>query len=192
MLPNHLTLTRVVAVPLLVAVFFLETATGQWIALGIFTMAAITDFLDGYVARKSGLHSDFGKFLDPVADKLLIAAVLMMLVAFGQVSGHAIIPAVIILCREILVSGLREYLAGIDIGLPVSHLAKWKTAVQMLSIGVLIVGDSAHPFLPEDIPVRLIGEGGLWVAALLTLQTGFSYLRTGLFYMTGSAQDENK
>ena len=182
-LPNILTLSRVAVIPLFVGLFFLETATGQWIAWGVFTFAAITDFFDGYLARARGQLSAFGTFLDPVADKLLVASALLMMVGFGQIDGLAILPAVIILCREILVSGLREYLAGVLVGLPVSKLAKWKTTIQMVAIGILIVGDAAHPTLSETIPVREIGEAGLWAAAIITLITGYDYIRSGVRHM---------
>lgn len=185
-LPNILTMSRVAVIPVFVALFFLETSTGQWIACGLFALAAITDFFDGYLARARGQMSAFGTFLDPVADKLLVASALLMMVGFDQISGLVIIPAVVILCREILVSGLREYLAGFAVSLPVSRLAKWKTTVQMIAIGFLIVGESAHPAISADIPVRLIGEAGLWLAAVVTLITGFDYLRTGLRHMGGS------
>jgi cardiolipin synthase len=182
-LPNILTLSRVAVIPLFVGLFFLETATGQWIAWGVFTFAAITDFFDGYLARARGQLSAFGTFLDPVADKLLVASALLMMVGFGQIDGLAILPAVIILCREILVSGLREYLAGVSVGLPVSKLAKWKTTIQMVAIGILIVGDAAHPTISETTPVREIGEAGLWAAAIITLITGYDYIRSGLRHM---------
>jgi cardiolipin synthase len=188
-LPNALTLMRVVLIPLFVALFFLESATGQWLALAVFAVASVTDFFDGWLARRLGQLSAFGRFLDPVADKLLIAAALLMLVGFGQISGLAIIPAVVILCREILVSGLREYLAGVEIGLPVSRLAKWKTTVQMFALGFLIVGDAAHPFVSAAVPVRGIGEAGLWLAAAITLVTGWNYMRTGLRHMNGTVSE---
>ena len=185
-LPNILTLARVAVIPLFVALFFLESAIGQWIACGLFALAAITDFFDGYVARARAQLSAFGTFLDPTADKLLVASALLMMVGFGQIAGVTIIPAVIILSREILVSGLREYLAGISVGLSVSRLAKWKTAIQMVAIGFLIVGDAAHPALTKAFPVRLIGEAGLWIAAAVTLITGYDYLKTGLRHMDAS------
>lgn len=188
-LPNVLTLLRVAAVPVFAGAFFLDSAAGQWLALVVFTAAAITDFFDGYLARRDGLYSDFGRFLDPVADKLLIATALMMMVAFGQIAGLAIIPAVIILCREILVSGLREYLAGIEVDLPVSYVAKWKTTIQMLALGFLIVGDASHPPVPPEIPIRLIGEAGLWLAAAVTVFTGLDYMRAGLRHMDTGAGD---
>ena len=182
-LPNILTLSRVAVIPVLVALFFLETANGQWIACGIFIFSAITDFFDGFLARSLGQTTAFGTFLDPVADKLLVASALLMMVAFGQITGVVVIPAIIILCREILVSGLREYLSGCAVSLPVSNLAKWKTTLQMAAICILIVGDAAHPLIPDLIPVRLIGEVGLWVAAIVTIITGSEYLRIGLRHM---------
>ncbi|MEC8086686.1 MAG: CDP-diacylglycerol--glycerol-3-phosphate 3-phosphatidyltransferase [Pseudomonadota bacterium] len=182
-LPNILTLSRVAVIPVLVALFFLETANGQWIACGIFIFSAITDFFDGFLARSLGQTTAFGTFLDPVADKLLVASALLMMVAFGQIAGVVVIPAIIILCREILVSGLREYLSSFAVSLPVSNLAKWKTTLQMAAICILIVGDAAHPLIPDLIPVRLIGEMGLWVAAIVTIITGSEYLRIGLRHM---------
>ena len=182
-LPNILTLSRVAVIPVLVALFFLETANGQWIACGIFIFSAITDFFDGFLARSLGQTTAFGTFLDPVADKLLVASALLMMVAFGQITGVVVIPAIIILCREILVSGLREYLSGFAVSLPVSNLAKWKTTLQMAAICILIVGDAAHPLIPDLIPVRLIGEVGLWIAAIVTIITGSEYLRIGLRHM---------
>ena len=181
--PIILTLARVGVIPVFVALFFLETAAAQWFAWGLFTMAAVTDFLDGYIARLRCQISALGSFLDPVADKLLVTSALFMMVGFGQISGIVIIPAVIILCREILVTGLREYLAGISVVLPVSRLAKWKTTVQMIAIGLLILGDAAHPAVPVTLPVRVIGEIGLWGAAIITLITAYDYLRTSLQHM---------
>ncbi len=175
-LPNLLTLFRIAVIPGLVVLFYIETRFASWLACGLFSVAAITDFLDGYVARARKQQSAFGRFLDPVADKLLVASTLLMMVAFGQIRGLVILPALVILCREITVSGLREYLAGLRVGVPVSQLAKWKTTLQMVAIAVLIVGDNG----PRDIPVLEIGEIGLWAAAILTIVTGYDYLRAGL------------
>ena len=182
-LPNILTMSRVAVIPVFVALFFLETPAGQWIACGLFILSAVTDFFDGFLARSLGQTTAFGTFLDPVADKLLVASALLMMVAFGQIAGAVVIPAIIILCREILVSGLREYLSSFAVSLPVSNLAKWKTTLQMAAICILIVGDAAHPLIPDLIPVRLIGEVGLWIAAIVTIITGSEYLRIGLRHM---------
>ena len=184
-LPNLLTLFRIAAIPGIVALFFLDSDLGKYLACGLFGIAAITDFFDGYVARAYGQQSSFGKFLDPVADKLLVSSALLMATGFGQISGLTILPAVVILCREILVSSLREFLARVQIGVPVSTLAKWKTMIQMFAIGFLIVGDSG----PDALPTRLIGEWGLWAAAVLTLITGYDYLRASLHHLTGETDD---
>ncbi|HJO88101.1 MAG: CDP-diacylglycerol--glycerol-3-phosphate 3-phosphatidyltransferase [Alphaproteobacteria bacterium] len=175
-LPNLLTLSRIAVIPILVWLFFLDGAVPRWIALGFFTLAGITDFFDGYLARVRGQYSALGKFLDPVADKILIAAVILMLVAFDRISGLTVLPAVIILIREILVSGLREFLANLHVGVPVSRLAKWKTTIQMFALGFLIVGDAS----PDWIPAVLIGDIGVWLAAGLTLITGYDYMQAGL------------
>jgi CDP-diacylglycerol---glycerol-3-phosphate 3-phosphatidyltransferase len=182
-LPNLLTLSRILAIPLVVASFYVPGDYARWFACALFSAAGITDWLDGHVARRWEQQSELGRFLDPIADKLLVAATLFMLVAKGRFSTEwSLLPALVILCREILVSGLREYLAGLRVGMPVSRLAKWKTAIQMVAIGVLIVGDAGPAFLP----VTAIGELLLWVAALLTLMTGYDYLRAGLAHMTGA------
>ncbi len=184
-LPNLLTLSRIFAIPALVGAFFLSSPLSNWIVLGLFTAAALTDWLDGYFARSRGEVSGLGRFLDPVADKLLVAATLLMLVFVGQISGVTILPALVILCREIMVSGLREFLAEISVSVPVSRLAKWKTVVQMVAIGFLIVGDAGwHVF-----PVVEIGMVGIWLAALLTLYTGYDYLRAGLQHMLAMQED---
>lgn len=171
--PNLLTLSRIVAVPVLVLLFYLDGDVWRWIACVFFTAAALTDFFDGYLARAWSEQSSLGRFLDPIADKLLVAAAILMLVAFGRIAGLVVLPALVILCREILVSGLREFLAELNVGLPVSRLAKWKTTIQMVALGFLIVGDSG----PAIVPVQWIGEVGLWTAAVLTAITGYDYLR---------------
>ena len=177
--PMLLTLFRIAAIPGIVALLYLDTVLGRYLACTLFGIAAITDFFDGYLARAWSQQSKMGQFLDPVADKLLVAAAILMMAGFGQISGLVILPAIVILCREIMVSGLREFLAEIRVGIPVSTLAKWKTTLQMFSIGFLIVGDTG----PEFLPTRLIGETGLWIAALLTLITGYDYLHAGLRHM---------
>jgi len=181
-LPNLLTLSRILAIPLVVATFYITGDYARWFGCALFSAAAVTDWLDGHMARRWEQQSELGRFLDPIADKLLVAATLFMLVAFDRLSAAAFLPALVILCREILVSGLREYLAGLRAGVsvPVSRLAKWKTAIQMTAIGVLIVGDAGSAL----IPVAAIGELLLWAAALLTLVTGYDYLRLGVSHMT--------
>ncbi len=178
-LPNLLTLSRIGAIPVLLALFYVEVPWVRWVACALFTAACITDYFDGYIARARKQVSPLGRFLDPVADKLLVAAVLLMLASFDRMSGPTLLPAVVILCREIIVSGLREFLAELRVGMPASRLAKWKTGIQMTAIGVLIVGDAG----PEALPIRLIGEVGLWLAAILTLITGYDYLRAGLAHI---------
>jgi cardiolipin synthase len=182
-LPNLLTLSRILAVPIVVASFYVAGDYARWFACALFTAAAVTDWLDGHMARRWAQQSEIGRFLDPIADKLLVAATLLMLTATERLPQGALLPALVILCREILVSGLREYLAELRVGLPVSKLAKWKTAIQMVAIGFLIVGDAGPAFLP----VKSIGGGLLWIAASLTLVTGYDYLRAGLSHMTRAA-----
>ena len=180
-LPNVLTLSRIGVIPVLVGLLFFDDPHARWIACFVFSLAAVTDYFDGQIARALRQVSPLGVFLDPIADKLLVSATLLMLTATGHITGFAVLPALVILCREILVSGLREFLAGLRVSVPVSRLAKWKTALQMVALGVLIVGDAG----PAAIPVTGIGETGLWAAALLTLVTGYDYLRTGLAHMRG-------
>jgi cardiolipin synthase (CMP-forming) len=181
-LPNLLTLSRILVIPVVVGSFYMQGDYARWIACLLFSAAAVTDWLDGHMARRWQQQSEIGRFLDPIADKLLVAATLFMLTAFGRLSAQAVMPALVILCREILVSGLREYLAGLRVGMPVSKLAKWKTVIQMVAIGVLIVGDAGPGFLP----VATIGEMLLWIAASLTLVTGYDYLQAGLRHMARS------
>jgi cardiolipin synthase len=186
-LPNMLTLSRIGAIPLLV----LFVAWGEpWtnvVAAAIFTVAGITDYLDGRLAREMLQLSDFGRMLDPIADKLLIGATLMALVGFGHLPGWGIYPAIVIMLREILVSGLREYLAEIRVGLPVTKLAKWKTGVQMLALGLLLLGGAGARVLGLGwLPMAWIGGTLLWIAAALTLITGWDYLNAGLRHVTAT------
>jgi cardiolipin synthase len=178
-LPNLLTLSRIAAIPLVIVTFYLPSPWGPWIGCGLFALAGFTDWLDGRLARLWQQQSELGRFLDPIADKLLVAAILFMLAALQRISPLTIFPALVILSREILVSGLREHLAGLRVRVPSSRLAKWKTGIQMVSIGVLLVGNAG----PAGVPVTLIGELMLWVAAGLTLVTGYDYLRAGLIHM---------
>ncbi|HKS88984.1 MAG TPA: CDP-diacylglycerol--glycerol-3-phosphate 3-phosphatidyltransferase [Stellaceae bacterium] len=182
-LPNLLTISRILAIPLVVATFYVHGDYARWFACALFSAAGVTDWLDGHMARRWSQQSDLGRFLDPIADKLLVAATLLMLTATDRLSAAAVLPALVILCREILVSGLREYLAALRVGMPVSRLAKWKTAIQMVAIGFLLIGDAG----PAVLPVAGIGEFLLWVAALLTLVTGYDYLRAGLAHMSRAA-----
>lgn len=176
--PNILTYTRIVAIPVVVGLFFLPDPLGSWLAFGFYVYACITDFFDGYLARAWHQQSALGRFLDPIADKLLVAGVLFALVGADRINGYEIIPAGIILGREILVSGLREFLIELRVGMPVSQLAKWKTGIQMLALGFLLVGPNGPDFW--DVPTLMIGVVGLWLAALLTLITGFDYLYVGM------------
>ncbi|WP_417317429.1 CDP-diacylglycerol--glycerol-3-phosphate 3-phosphatidyltransferase [Emcibacter sp.] len=178
-LPNILTLSRILMIPLLVGSFYIQGHAGNWIGFAIFSLAGITDFFDGYLARKLGQSSKLGAFMDPIADKLLIAAALMMMVAVERISGLSVLAAVVILCREFLVSGLREFLAELKVSVPVTKLAKWKTTIQIFALGFLLVGEAS----PQAIPSIEIGDACLWAAAILTLYTGYDYLRAGLRYM---------
>jgi len=178
-LPNLLTLSRIVAIPVVVCLMlFVEAPTGNWLAFAVYCYASITAFFDGFLARAWKQQSSLGRFLDPIADKLLISALLLALVGVDRFDGVHILPAAVILCREILVSGLREFLATARVGLPVSTLAKWKTTVQILALGFLIVGPAGPQFGP--LSTTQVGLYGLWIAALLTLVTGFDYLVAGL------------
>jgi cardiolipin synthase len=176
--PNLLTVSRIALIPLLAALFYVPGDWARYVACAVFVIAATTDFFDGYVARSLKLQSPFGRWLDPIADKLLVVATVLMLVGFDRAP---LLPALVIVLREIMVSGLREYMAEVSAGLPVSRLAKWKTAVQMTAIGFLVVGDAG----PVWLHVAWIGWVGLWAAAILTLVTGWDYLNAGLQHMLG-------
>ncbi len=177
-LPNILTYGRVVAVPVLAGGLIASDALWmRWVALGIFILAGITDFFDGYLARAWSQQSALGRMLDPIADKLLVAASLLVLVADRTIASWSLWAAIVILCREILVSGLREFLSELRVSVPVSRVAKYKTTVQMVSLGFLIAGPAGELVLPGTIT---IGLGLLWVAALLTIYTGWDYLKVGI------------
>ncbi len=180
-LPNVLTYGRVVAVPVVViCMFWPEEYWMRWVALGVFAVAGITDYFDGYLARAWSQQSALGRMLDPIADKLLVAACLLMLVADRTISSWSIWAAIVILSREILVSGLREYLAELRVSVPVSAIAKWKTALQLVSVGFLIAGPAGEAVLPGT---TLIGLVLLWIAAVLTLWTGWDYFRAGIHHV---------
>ena len=180
-LPNILTLSRIAAIPLLVALMAWHTPGTDLAACALFAVAGFTDWLDGRIARQQKLQSDLGRMLDPIADKLLVGATLMALAGMARLSKFGLYPAIVIMCREILVSGLREYLAGLAVRLPVTRLAKWKTGLQMVALGTLLAGDPGAARLGLAwLPVQAIGEVMLWAAALLTLVTGWDYLLAGL------------
>jgi len=192
-LPNVITLSRIAAIPLLVVLVALRMPAADLAACVVFSAAALTDYYDGKLARSRRQQSDLGRMLDPIADKLLVGAALMMLVGQNRLSGPALYPAIVIMLREILVSGLREYLAGIRIGLPVTKLAKWKTGFQMGALGTLLAGDTTARFLHLGfLPVSMIGEAMLWVAAGLTLWTGWDYMTAGWRHATVSTDPLRK
>jgi CDP-diacylglycerol--glycerol-3-phosphate 3-phosphatidyltransferase len=184
-LPNILTLSRIFAVPILVFLLWKPSWFDYAITFGLYCLVGITDYFDGYLARTQGTVSRLGVFLDPIADKIMVVAVVIMLISSRQASGvpiihdFHIIPALVILLREITVSGLREFLAGIQVSVPVSRLAKWKTTFQLVALGALILAGA----LPQWDWVHVVGLGSLWAAAALTLLTGWDYLRVGLRHM---------
>ena len=184
-LPNLLTYGRILAVPLVVLCFFLEgelqsSEFARWSAFAIFILASVTDYLDGYLARAWKQTSNIGRMLDPIADKLLVATCLLLLAADtdhrGGIAGWSLWAAIIILCREILVSGLREYLAALKVSVPVTQLAKWKTTIQMVAIAVLLLGPAGDKIVPYWTQM---GITLLWIAAIVTLYTGYDYFRAG-------------
>jgi cardiolipin synthase len=184
-LPNILTYARIAAVPVVVGLMYWQSILDgglwlRWLALAIFIAAGVTDILDGYFALMWGQQSSLGKMLDPIADKLLVASCLLMLAADGTIRGWTLLAAVIILCREILVSGLREFLADLHVSIPVTKLAKWKTMGQLVALGFLIAGEAGVKVLPQTIE---IGIALMWLSAIVTLYTGWDYLRAGLRYM---------
>ncbi len=188
-LPNLLTYSRCAAVPLVAAcLFWADILHGgvwlRWVALGLFIAAAVTDFFDGYLARALSQQSAIGRMLDPIADKLLVSTSLLMLASDGTIRGWSLWAAVVILCREILVSGLREFLAELRVSVPVSRLAKWKTTLQLVAVGVLLAGPAGDKLVPG---ITLIGLTLLWVSAVLTIYTGFDYFRAGARHLVEEA-----
>lgn len=176
-LPNNLTLFRIAIIPVIVAFMMIPEAWAAWSALGLYTAACVTDWLDGYLARRMNIQSAFGRFLDPIADKLLIAVLLLMFAGLERLDGWWIIPAAAILFREILIAGLREFLGPQNITIHVSKLAKWKTTAQMIAMGFLVVGHFGDVLVPETM---LVGQILLSVAAALTIMTGWSYMSQGI------------
>ncbi len=199
--PNILTYARIAAIPVVVASMYWQAILQgglwlRWVALAVFIAAGITDFFDGYLARSWDQQSKLGRMLDPIADKLLVASTLLMLAADETIKGWSLFAAIIILCREILVSGLREYLAELRVSVPVTQLAKWKTALQLVAIGFLLCGEAGDTVLSQQVldwrwktpdgPIPLANSVGLvllWISALLTLYTGWDYFRAGMRHL---------
>jgi cardiolipin synthase len=186
-LPNILTMSRIGAIPVLVLLVAIGGPAADFLAALVFTGAGVTDYLDGKLARERLQLSDFGRMLDPIADKLLVGATLMALVGFARLPEGGIYPAIVIMLREILVSGLREFLAEVRVGLPVTKLAKWKTGLQMAALGLLLLGrDGAHVIALGWLPMAWLGGTLLWAAAALTLITGWDYWLAGLRHVTAT------
>jgi cardiolipin synthase len=184
-LPNLLTYGRIAAVPVVVGCMYFQAILQyglwlRWVALAIFIAAGITDILDGYVARAWAQQSSLGRMLDPIADKLLVSSCLLMLAADETIRGWSLFAAIIILCREILVSGLREYLAELRVSVPVSRVAKWKTFGQLLAVGFLLAGEAGDSVFPFT---TAIGLALLWLSAIVTIYTGWDYLRASLRHL---------
>jgi cardiolipin synthase len=197
-LPNILTYARIAAIPVVVGCIFAQSILDyplwlRWVAVAVFIAAAVTDYLDGYYARIWNQHSAFGRMLDPIADKLLVASCLLMLAADGIIHGWTLWAAIVILCREILVSGLREYLAALRVSVPVTRLAKWKTTIQLVAIGFLLAGEAGDLMMSAMSPrigplVTQIGLLLLWASAIITMYTGYDYFRAGIHHLI--AEDE--
>ena len=180
-IPNILTIGRIIIVPFFVFAFYLPGFYGDVVAFALFMVASFTDFLDGLLARMFKEESKLGELLDPIADKIIVAAALILLVMNGTIKNYEVIAAIIILTREILVSGLREFLAKGKIKLPVSNLAKLKTFLQMVSIAILLTGETGNKIINfQDYNAQTIGITLLWLSAFLTLYTGYEYLRKGI------------
>lgn len=178
-LPNILSIARLALLPVIIWLFFMEAHWGAkavWLCFILYAIGAITDWLDGYLARKMKIVSDFGTFFDPISDKIFVASMLVLLVGFERLPGLWMVPVLVILAREFLISGLREYLGPRNIQVPVMKLAKWKTAVQMIAIGLLVIG----PYAPYTLES---GRWGLAIAALLTVITGWGYMKAGLDHL---------
>jgi cardiolipin synthase len=192
-LPNILTYARIAAIPVVIGCVFAQSIMDgplwlRWVALAVFIAAGVTDFLDGYYARIWDQQSAFGRMLDPIADKLLVASCLLMLAADGIIHGWTLWAAIVILCREILVSGLREYLADLRVSVPVTKLAKWKTTVQLVAIGFLLAGEAGDQLVGAIAPqlgpvVTQIGLLLLWISAIVSIYTGWDYFRAGIHHL---------
>ena len=182
-IPNILTIGRIILVPILIFAFYLPGALGDWIPFFIFVLASFTDFLDGLLARLYKEESKLGELLDPIADKIIVASALVLLVMSGTIINYEVIAAIIILTREILISGLREFLAKVQVNMPVTSLAKFKTFIQMFAIATLLTGESGNKLINfGDYNAHLIGIVLLWMAAFLTLYTGYDYVKKGIIH----------
>jgi len=195
-IPNILTVARLILIPILVTSFYMPWKITNLVVATLFMAASLTDYFDGYLARAMKVQSNFGRCLDPIADKLLVSVALIMLVHFGNGNLMLTIPAMIIICREILVSGLREFLAGLNVSVPVTRLSKWKTAIQMIAITMLLLAGNGAEYTYNEIMdfveatafirstfndmVLILGEVLLIVASFLTVVTGYIYLKIGL------------
>ncbi len=192
-LPNILTYARIAAIPVVVGCIYAQAIMDgplwlRWVALAVFITAGVTDFFDGYYARIWDQQSAFGRMLDPIADKLLVASCLLMLAADGIIHNWSLWAAIVILCREILVSGLREYLAALRVSVPVTNLAKWKTTVQLVAIGFLLAGDAGDQLvgMVANQLGPVVTQTGLlllWISAIVTIYTGWDYLRAGIHHL---------
>jgi cardiolipin synthase (CMP-forming) len=187
-LPNILTYARIAAVPVVVGCIYAQSIMDgplwlRWVAVAVFIAAGVTDYLDGYYARIWNQQSAFGRMLDPIADKLLVSSCLLILAADGIIHGWSLWAAIVILCREILVSGLREYLAALRVSVPVTKLAKWKTTVQLVAIGFLLAGEAGDQVIQVMPLVTQIGLWLLWASAIVTIYTGYDYFRAGIHHL---------
>ena len=180
-IPNILTIGRIILVPIFIGAFYLPGSMGDWIPFFIFILASFTDFFDGLLARLYKEESKLGELLDPIADKIIVTSALFLLVMNGTIKEFEIIAAIIIMIREILISGLREFLAKVQVTMPVSKLAKFKTFIQMFAIATLLTGESGNKIINfGDYSIHSIGIILLWVAAFLTIYTGYDYVRKGI------------
>ena len=187
-IPNILTIGRIIIVPIFVLTFFIPGFFGDLIPFTLFVLASFTDYLDGLLARLFKEESKLGELLDPIADKILVSAALILLVMNGTIENYEVIAAIIILTREILVSGLREFLAKVSVAMPVTSLTKLKTFLQMLSIAILLTGESGNKIINfQDYNAHTVGIILLWLSAFLTLYTGYDYVKKGIVHAT----DEN-
>lgn len=186
-LPTWLSLLRILLIPPICVLISLDGPAAAWWALGLYVFACLTDYFDGVIARRFDMVSDLGRMADHIADKLLVASVIVMLVADGRIAGWTLAAAILLICRELLISGMREHLGGRAVVLKVSWTAKWKTTVQMLALGFLILGDAL--VLPPPLTLIDIGTVGLWLAAVLSVVSGYGYVRAGMDALANAEAD---